>query len=100
MRTFASVGSAALSRVLARPLRDTGGNVALVFGFCVIGLMGGVGIAIDTSVASNVNSRPSAAVSAAAPTGAPAFASPTRAPDIGNYFAPKFPPGSLGPVPQ
>src|SRR3546814_3456251 len=86
MRTFASVGRAALSRVLARLLRDTGGNVALVFGFCVIGLVGGVGIAIDTSVAYNVKSRLSAAVDAAALAGARAFASPTRDADIEKFF--------------
>src|SRR3546814_11873779 len=98
MRTFASVGRAALSRVLARLLRDTGGNVALVFGFCVIGLVGGVGIAIDTSVAYNVKSRLSAAVDAAALAGARAFASPTRDADIEKFFEANFPAGYLDSV--
>src|SRR3546814_2320842 len=98
MRTFASVGRAALSRVLARLLRDTGGNVALFFGFCVIGLVGGVGIAIDTSVAYNVKSRLSAAVDAAALAGARAFASPTRDADIEKFFEANFPAGYMGSV--
>src|SRR3546814_2147027 len=67
-------------------------------GFCVIGLVGGVGIAIDTSVAYNVKSRLSAAVDAAALAGARAFASPTRDADIEKFFEANFPAGYMGSV--
>src|SRR3546814_9100438 len=66
-----------------------------LFGFCVIGLVGGVGIAIDTSVAYNVKSRLSAAVDAAALAGARAFASPTRDADIEKFFEANSPAGYL-----
>lgn len=98
MRTFARAGRAVLSRVLAHLLRDTGGNVTIIFGFCAIGLVGGVGIAIDTSVAYNVKSRLSAAVDAAALAGARSFASPTRDEDIEKFFEANFPADYMGSV--
>ncbi len=79
-----------------RFLRDTRGNIAVMLGFCAIALVGGVGIAVDTSVAYNVRSQLSAAVDAAALAGARAFASPTRDADIQNFFDANFQAGYMG----
>lgn len=76
--------------------RDVAGNVTLVFGFCAIGVVGGVGLAIDTSVAYNVRAQLAAAVDAAALAGARAFASPNRDNDIQNFFAANFQAGYMG----
>ncbi|MGF1629620.1 MAG: pilus assembly protein TadG-related protein [Kiloniellaceae bacterium] len=105
MRKLARPARAAIGHIgeaLAKSLRqaqrswarlpgDARGNVALMFGFCAIGLVGGVGIAIDTSVAYNVKSRLGAAVDAAALAGARAFANPNRDADIANFFDANFP---------
>lgn len=77
-------------------LRDTRGNIAVMLGFCTIALVGGVGIAVDTSVAYNVRSQLSAAVDAAALAGARAFASPNRDADIQNFFDANFQDGYMG----
>mgnify|MGYP000648694280 CR=1 FL=1 len=76
--------------------RDTRGNIAVMLGFCTIALVGGVGIAVDTSVAYNVRSQLSAAVDAAALAGARAFASPNRDADIQNFFDANFQAGYMG----
>jgi len=85
-----------LRESLGRFLRDTRGNVAVMLGFCTIALVGGVGIAVDTSVAYNVRSQLSAAVDAAALAGARAFASPNRDADIQNFFNANFQDGYMG----
>ncbi len=82
----------------ARFLRDAHGNVSILFAFCVIALVGGVGIAIDTSVAYNVRSQLAAAVDAAALAGARAFASPNRDADIQNFFDANFQAGYMGSI--
>ncbi len=84
----------------ARFRGDSRGNVAVVLGFCAIGLVGAVGAAIDTSVAYNVKSRLGAAVDAAALAGARAFASPDRDTDIENFFHANFPDGYMGSILQ
>ena len=76
--------------------RDAAANVTLVFGFCAIGVVGSVGIAIDTSVAYNVRSQLASAVDAAALAGARAFASPNRDTDIENFFNANFSTGYMG----
>lgn len=76
--------------------RDAAGNVTLVFGFCAVGVVGSVGIAIDTSVAYNVRSQLASAVDAAALAGARAFASPNRDSDIENFFNANFTTGYMG----
>jgi len=81
-------------------LRDVHGNVGVFLGLGAIGLVGGVGIAIDTSVAYNVKSQLAAAVDAAALAGARAFASPNRDADIANFFAANFQDGYMGSVLQ
>lgn len=83
-------------QTLAQLLRDRCGNVSVVFGFCAIGLVGGVGIAIDSSVAYNVRAQLAAAVDAAALAGARAFASPNRDADIQNFFDANFQAGYMG----
>ena len=87
-------------RVWRRCWRDRGGNVSLMFGFFVVALTGGVGLAIDTSVAYSVRSQLSAAVDAAALAGARAFADPDRDTDIQNFFAANFEDGYMGAVLQ
>ena len=87
-------------RYWARFLGDVRGNLSVMFGFCAIGLVGAVGIAIDTSVAYNVKSQLAAAVDAAALAGARAIASPTRDADIANFFAANFDEGYMGSVLQ
>jgi len=82
----------------ARFLRDAHGNVSILFAFCAIALVGGVGIAIDTSVAYNVRSQLAAAVDAAALAGARAFASPNRDADIQNFFDANFQAGYMGSI--
>ncbi len=84
----------------ARLLADARGNVSVVIGFCAIALVGGVGIAIDTSIAYNVRSQLAAAVDAAALAGARAFASPNRDTDIHNFFDANFQEGYMGSVLQ
>ncbi|GAB4370200.1 MAG: hypothetical protein Kow00114_30440 [Kiloniellaceae bacterium] len=71
-----------------------------MFGFFAIALTGGVGIAIDTSVAYSVRSQLSAAVDAAALAGARAFAKPDRDTDIQNFFDANFEDGYMGAVLQ
>jgi Flp pilus assembly protein TadG len=96
-----AAGSATRARQSwARLLADVRGNVSVVLGFCAIGLVGGVGIAIDTSVAYNVRSQLASAVDAAALAGARAFASPTRDDDIQNFFDANFQAGYMGSVLQ
>ncbi len=87
-------------RVWRRCWRDRGGNVSLMFGFFAIALTGGVGLAIDTSVAYSVRSQLSAAVDAAALAGARAFADPDRDTDIQNFFTANFQDGYMGAVLQ
>jgi len=110
MRTLAISARAAVRRLAvaaAKPVtrarrswqrlrHDVAGNVTLVFGFCAIGVIGGVGLAIDTSVAYNVRAQLAAAVDAAALAGARAFASPTRDADIENFFDANFSEGYMG----
>lgn len=110
MPTLAISARTALARargVMAKPVkrirrdwdrfrRDTRANVALVIGFSAIALVGGVGIAIDTSIAYNVRSQLASAVDAAALAGARAFASPNRDADIQNFFDANFPEGYMG----
>lgn len=84
------------SRCWQRLRRDAAGNVTLIFGFCAIAIAGGVGLAIDTSVAYNVRAQLAAAVDAAALAGARAFASPTRDSDIQNFFDANFQAGYMG----
>lgn len=79
---------------------DARANVSVVIGFCAIALVGGVGIAIDTSIAYNVRSQLAAAVDAAALAGARAFASPNRDADIQNFFDANFQEGYMGSVLQ
>jgi Flp pilus assembly protein TadG len=83
-------------RYWARFRSDSRGNVSVMLGFCAIGLVGGVGAAIDTSVAYNVKSRLGAAVDSAALAGARAFASPNRDVDIEKFFNANFPNGYMG----
>jgi Flp pilus assembly protein TadG len=84
----------------ARLLCDARGNVSVMLGLSAIGLVGGVGIAIDTSVAYNVRSQLAAAVDSAALAGARAFASPNRDADIANFFAANFQDGYMGSILQ
>lgn len=92
-----AAGAATLACRCWQQLRhDVAGNVTLIFGFCAIGVAGGVGLAIDTSVAYNVRSQLAAAVDAAALAGARAFASPNRDTDIENFFAANFQAGYMG----
>ena len=100
MRSIATAARAAVSRVrqlvagsaqqtqqhCARVLRDAQANVTILFGFGAIALVGGVGLAVDTSVAYNVRAQLAAAADAAALAGARAFASPNRDTDIVNFF--------------
>ncbi|MEQ9607932.1 MAG: pilus assembly protein [Kiloniellaceae bacterium] len=83
-------------RNLARCWRDRRGNVSLMFGFFAIALTGGVGLAIDTSVAYSVRSQLAAAVDAAALAGARAFSDPDRDDDIRSFFAANFEDGYMG----
>ncbi len=89
-----------VQRSWTRFLRDTRGNVGIMLGFGAIALVGGVGIAVDTSVAYNVRSQLAAAVDAAALAGARAFSSPTRDTDIQNFFDANFQAGYMGSVLQ
>ena len=84
----------------ARLLRDAHANVSVFFGFGAIALVGGVGLAIDTSVAYNVRSQLAAAADAAALAGARAFASPNRDADIVSFFNANFENGYMGSVLQ
>jgi Flp pilus assembly protein TadG len=83
-------------RNLARCWRDRRGNVSLMFGFFAIALTGGVGLAVDTSVAYSVRSQLAAAVDAAALAGARAFSHPDRDDDIRKFFAANFEDGYMG----
>ena len=85
-------------RNLVRCWRDRRGNVSLMFGFFAIALTGGVGLAIDTSVAYSVRSQLAAAVDAAALAGARAFSHPDRDTDIQNFFDANFEDGYMGAV--
>ncbi|WP_193370904.1 pilus assembly protein TadG-related protein [Pelagibius marinus] len=84
----------------ARLLADARGHVTVIVGFCAIAIFGGVGIAVDTSIAYNVKSQLAAAVDAAALAGARAFASPNRNTDIQNFFDANFQEGYMGSVLQ
>jgi len=79
-------------------LGNARGNATVLFGFSAIALVGGVGIAIDTSVAYNVRSQLAAAADAASLAGARAFASPNRDTDIQNFFNANFDDGYMGSV--
>ena len=79
-------------------MRDVRGNASIAFAFCAVAVTGGVGIAIDTSVAYNVKSQLGAAVDAAALAGARNFASPTRDADIQRFFDANFQSGYMGSV--
>jgi Flp pilus assembly protein TadG len=70
----------------------------IMLGFAAVGLVGCVGIAVDTSVAYNVRAKMSAAVDAAALAGARAWASPNRDADIQNFFSANFKSGYMGSV--
>jgi Flp pilus assembly protein TadG len=70
----------------------------VMLGFAAVGLVGCVGIAVDTSVAYNVRSKMAAAVDAAALAGARAWASPNRDADIQNFFSANFKSGYMGSV--
>lgn len=96
MRLMAGVGRG--WRGCVRLARDTRGNLSVLVGFCAIALVGGVGIAIDTSVAYNVREQLGAAVDAAALAGARAFASPNRDADIQNFFDANFQEGYMSSV--
>jgi Flp pilus assembly protein TadG len=87
-------------RIWAHFQSNSRGNVSIIFGFCAIGLVGGLGVAIDTSVAYNVKSRLGAAVDAAALAGARVFASPNRDTDIEKFFDANFPDGYMGSILQ
>ena len=89
-----------MQRNWTRFLGDARGNLTVMLGFCAIGLVGAVGIAIDTSVAYNVRSQLAAAVDAAALAGARNFASPNRDTDIQNFFTANFQEGYMGSVLQ
>ena len=82
----------------ARFWRDVRGNASIFFAFCAVALTGGVGIAIDTSVAYNVKSQLAAAVDAAALAGARNFSSPNRNADIQRFFDANFQAGYMGSV--
>ena len=81
-------------------LGNVRGNATVLFGFSAIALVGGVGIAIDTSVSYNVRSQLAAAAHAASLAGARAFASPNRDTDIVNFFNANFDDGYMGSVLQ
>ncbi|MEQ8356721.1 MAG: pilus assembly protein TadG-related protein [Kiloniellaceae bacterium] len=112
MRSIATTALAAIGRAgesMARPLkrarccgarlwRDTHANITVLFGFGAIAIVGGVGLAIDTSVAYNVRAQLAAAADAAALAGARAFASPNRDADIQNFFNANFENGYMGSV--
>ncbi len=83
---------------IRRLLRETRANVTVLFGFGAIALVGGVGLAVDTSVAYNVRAQLAAAADAAALAGARAFASPNRDADIANFFNANFDNGYMGSV--
>lgn len=85
-------------RQWSRFCADTRGNLMVMLGFAAVGLVGCVGIAVDTSVAYNVRSKMSAAVDAAALAGARAWASPNRNADIQNFFSANFKAGYMGSV--
>lgn len=87
-----------IARPMRRLLRETRANVTVLFGFGAIALVGGVGLAVDTSVAYNVRAQLAAAADAAALAGARAFASPNRDADIANFFNANFDDGYMGSV--
>ena len=90
-------GSVSLARQQwSRFCADTRGNLMVMLGFAAVGLVGCVGIAVDTSVAYNVRSKMAAAVDAAALAGARAWASPNRDADIQNFFSANFQAGYMG----
>jgi Flp pilus assembly protein TadG len=105
VRTAAGRAGATLGRPFKRARQqwmrfcaDTRGNLMVMLGFAAVGLVGCVGIAVDTSVAYNVRSKMAAAVDAAALAGARAWASPTRDADIQNFFSANFQAGYMGSV--
>jgi len=90
----------AARRLWTRFLRDRRGNASIIFCFCAIGLVGGVGLAIDSSVAYNVRAKLASAVDAAALAGARGFSEPNRDTKIQHFFDANFQEGYMGSVLQ
>ena len=82
----------------ARFRRDARGNASIFFTIGALAVVGGVGVAVDTSVAYNVRSQLAAAVDAAALAGARNYASPTRDADIQRFFDANFQSDYMGAV--
>lgn len=77
---------------------DARGNASIFFTIGALAVVGGVGVAVDTSVAYNVRSQLAAAVDAAALAGARNYASPTRDADIQRFFDANFQSDYMGAV--